>query len=113
MHDTCVQPKQQTAHYEPQQSSGWYGDNSYHHEEAGGDVGYWHDYSGGYDDDSWQDWDRDGYCIGRVEEPGCYTEEYRNNKEKFIAEDISKKSKSSSGDTLSKSEEASSGEDSE
>ena len=71
------------------------------------------DYSGGYDNDSCQDWDRDGYYINRVEEPGYYTEEYLNNKEKLIAENVKKKVKLSEDKTLSKSEEASSGEDTE
>jgi len=112
MHDTCIQSKQQSAAYEPQTDYEWYGDNSYHPEEAGGD-GYWHDYSGGYDNDSWQEWDRDGYYIDRVGDPGYYTKDYLNEKEKLIAEDIKKKEKFSEDKTLSKSEEASSGEDTE
>ena len=53
-----------------------------------------------------------GIAMG-VEEPGYYTEEYLNNKEKFIAENIKKKVEFSEDKTLSKSEEASSGEDTE
>ena len=102
----------QTAPYEPQKDYEWYGDNSYHPEEAGGD-GYWHDHSGGYDNGSWQEWDRDGYYIDRVEDPGYYTKDYLNEKEKLIAENVKKKVKLSEDKTLSKSEEASSGEDTE